>query len=555
MKFFTTLAAALLILCGCEHRKADFTAIIPLPLSIDSLEGEPFVLEDNMVIGYAEGLEDNATLLAEYVKEMTGITLTTKAGEGDIRLTLNEEQGHNPDGYNLLVTSQGVTICGNSPAGNFYGCQTLRKALPVKDAGQEGAKYRVDIPATQITDEPAFAYRGAHLDCSRHFFPAEFVKRYIDILALHNINNFHWHLTDDQGWRIEIKSLPELAEKGSVRKKTVIRKQWGTYDNKPHTGYYTQEQAKDIVAYAAKRHINVIPEIDMPGHMVAALHVYPELGCTGGPYEVWPTWGVATDVLCAGNPGTMDLIRNVLKEIVEVFPSHYIHIGGDECPRDRWRECKTCQAFATKMGFKGEKREAQLQNYIMSEAERYLAGFGREIIGWDEILEGDVSPTSTIMSWRGSDGGIEAARAAHKVIMTPNDYCYFDHYQSPDQEENNDKEPFGNCCYVPLEKVYELTPCPAELNEEESKYILGPQCNVWTEYIHTPEHVEYMLLPRLAALSESGWTKVKDFTDFERRLASLTRIYDTYDYCYRPRNEEAQKKMVDRINAGYEVKE
>ncbi|MCF0189541.1 MAG: beta-N-acetylhexosaminidase [Bacteroidaceae bacterium] len=550
MRIITSLIAALLVLGSCNgnYNKADFSVIIPLPSSVDSIDGGSFKLKDGMSIGYASdaALADNAELLAGYIEATTGLKLTVKEGEGDIFLSVNVTPGQNPDGYTLTVKESGVIIDGNSPAGNFYGCQTLRKALPVQKQGA------VEIPAVQVKDEPVFAYRGAHLDCSRHFFPAEFVKKYIDILALHNINNFHWHLTDDQGWRIEIKSLPELAEKGSMRKKTMIKKQWGTYDNIPHTGYYTQEEAKEIVAYAAKRHINVIPEIDMPGHMVAALHVYPELGCTGGPYDIWPAWGVATDVLCAGNPKTLELIKQVLGEIVEVFPSHYIHIGGDECPRDRWKECPKCQAFAKQMGFNGPLREARLQNYIMSEAEKFLNGKGREIIGWDEILEGEVSPTATIMSWRGSDGGIQAARAGHKVIMTPNDYCYFDHYQSPDQEENNDKEPFGNCCYLPLEKVYELTPCPEELSEEEGKYILGPQCNIWSEYIHTTNHVEYMLLPRLAALSESGWTKKKDFADFERRLSSLINLYDAYGYCYRPRNEEAQAKMVEKINAEYE---
>lgn len=542
-------AATLSLLSACSpvecKNSADFDVIIPLPVSVEAGEGH-FALCNGQTIGYADGLQSDAELLSQYIKELTGLALSVKSGKGDITLTSNLEN-ENAEAYELTVTERAIAINGASPAGAFYGCQTLRKALPVQTEADP-----VAVPVVTINDQPAFSYRGAHLDCSRHFFPLDFVERYIDILALHNINNFHWHLTDDQGWRIEIKSLPELAEKGSVRKKTVIKKQWGEYDDTPHTGYYTQEDAKKIVAYAAERHINVIPEIDMPGHMVAALHVYPELGCTGGPYEVWPTWGVAREVLCAGNPKSMEFIKQVLAEIVEVFPSHYIHIGGDECPRDEWKVCPKCQAFADQMGFEGKYREARLQNYIMSEAEKFLAQHGREIIGWDEILEGEVSPTAVIMSWRGSDGGIEAARAGHKVIMTPNDYCYFDHYQAPDQEEKEVKdEPFGICCYLPLEKVFQLSPCPAELTADESKYILGPQCNVWTEYIHTPEHAEYMLLPRLAALCEAGWNSNKDFNDFERRLESLTKIYDAYDFCYRPRNEEAKVKMVERINSGY----
>lgn len=552
MKFFLFTAMLALLTC-CTHQKADFSVIIPCPIDITADSLHHFTLRNGMSVGYAEGLKGNAELLAAYILETTGIKLKTVEGVGNINLTLTAQPGENVEGYVLTVSTDGITIEGNSPAGNFYGCQTLRKALPIQTEGTA-----VDIPVAVIKDEPLFSYRGAHLDCSRHFFPADFVKRYIDILALHNINNFHWHLTDDQGWRVEIKALPELAEKGSVRKQTMIKKEWENFDGKPHTGYYTQEECRDIVAYAAERHINVIPEIDLPGHMVAVLHVYPELGCTGGPYEVCQIWGVMPDVLCAGNPASLELIKTVLSEICDVFPSHYIHIGGDECPRERWAECPKCQAFADKLakeakvGKNDKHRLDRLQNYITAEVDKFLQSKGREVIGWDEILEGEVSPTATIMSWRGSDGGIQAARAGHKVIMSPNDYCYIDHYQSPDQEENQDKEPFGICCYLPLEKVYQLKPCPDELTPEEGKFILGPQVNLWTEYVHTTDHAEYMLLPRLAALSESGWTDYKDFDDFERRLSSLVKFYNLYGYKYRPRNEEEQAKMVETIKAGYD---
>lgn len=346
------------------------------------------------------------------------------------------------------------------------------------------------------------------------------------LLALHNMNTFHWHLTDDQGWRIEIKKHPKLTEIGSQRKETVIGRNTGEYDGQPYGGFYTQEQIKEVVAYAQERFITIIPEVDLPGHMLAALKAYPELGCTGGPYEVSPEWAIFEDVLCIGNDKTLQFIEDVLGEVVELFPGKYVHIGGDEAPRTRWAECPKCQARIKAEGLKADKKhtaEDRLQSYCMQRAEKFLNGKGRQIIGWDEILEGDVAPNATVMSWRGMDGGIEAARLGHDVIMTPNTYLYFDYYQTGDTKD----EPLaiGGC--LPLEHVYSLEPMPEALTAEEKKHIIGVQANLWTEYIPTTQQVEYMVLPRMAALAEVQWTspEKKDYHSFTQRLPRLMEIY------------------------------
>ena len=387
-----------------------------------------------------------------------------------------------------------------------------------------------------------------HLDVCRHFFPLEFVKEYIDLLALHNMNTFHWHLTDDQGWRIEIKKYPKLTEIGSMRNRTVIGKaRSGEYDNTPYGGFYTQEQAKEIVKYAQERYITVIPEVDLPGHMLAALAAYPEMGCTGGPYEVCPRWGVFEDVLCIGNEKSMQFLEDVMAEIIDIFPSKYIHIGGDEAPRTRWEKCPKCQARIRTEKLKADKNhtaEDRLQSYCMTRIEKLLNSKGRQIIGWDEILEGDVAPNATVMSWRGSAGGIKAAQLGHDVIMTPNDYCYFDYYQSEDTRH----EPFAIGGFVPLEKVYSLNPT-ASLTEEQAKHILGTQANLWTEYIPTSEQVEYMVLPRMAALAEVQWTQLekKDYTNFTTRLAGLIGLYRRDGLNYRePFRQQADSTATEK---------
>lgn len=531
------LAGALALACAsCTAEKEANYQVIPLPQEVSLTQENPFKLNENVLIAYPENnalLQRNAEFLSEYIQQATNYAPKTKAiaaGEqvkNAIVLGLDPSIA-NKEGYVLTTTPEGININGQTENGVFYGIQTLRKSIPA-----EAKEATILIPAGEIKDEPRFSYRGMHLDVGRHFFPKEFMKKYIDLLALHNMNTFHWHLTDDQGWRIEIKKYPRLTEIGSQRSRTVIGRNTQEYDNTPYGGFFTQEEAKEIVKYAQERYITVIPEVDLPGHMLAALAAYPEMGCTGGPYEVCPRWGIFEDVLCIGNDQTMQFLEDVMNEIIEIFPSKYVHIGGDEAPRTRWEKCPKCQARIKTEGLKADKNhtaEDRLQSYCMTRIEEFLNSKGRQIIGWDEILEGDVAPNATVMSWRGMEGGIKAAQLGHDVIMTPTSFCYFDYYQTADTKD----EPLGIGGYVPIEKVYSLEPVPAVLTEEQSKHILGAQANLWTEYIHSSEHVEYMVLPRMAALAEVQWTQPekKDFKDFTKRLARLMKFYQRDGFNY-----------------------
>ena len=531
------LAGALALACAsCTAEKEANYQVIPLPQEVSLTQGNPFKLNENVLIVYPENnalLQRNAEFLSEYIQQATNYAPKTKAiaaGEQvKNAIVLGLDPGiANKEGYVLTTTPEGISINGQTENGVFYGIQTLRKSIPA-----EAKEATILIPAGEIKDEPRFSYRGMHLDVGRHFFPKEFMKKYIDLLALHNMNTFHWHLTDDQGWRIEIKKYPKLTEIGSQRSRTVIGRNTQEYDNTPYGGFFTQEEAKEIVKYAQERYITVIPEVDLPGHMLAALAAYPEMGCTGGPYEVCPRWGIFEDVLCIGNDQTMQFLEDVMSEIIEIFPSKYVHIGGDEAPRTRWEKCPKCQARIKTEGLKADKNhtaEDRLQSYCMTRIEEFLNSKGRQIIGWDEILEGDVAPNATVMSWRGMEGGIKAAQLGHDVIMTPTSFCYFDYYQTADTKD----EPLGIGGYVPIEKVYSLEPVPAVLTEEQSKHILGAQANLWTEYIHSSEHVEYMVLPRMAALAEVQWTQPekKDFKDFTKRLARLMKFYQRDGFNY-----------------------
>lgn len=523
--------AGLITSCHSEQKVADYQ-VIPLPQEITTAEGTPFVLDGGVKIIYPEGndkMQKNAVYLAEYLKKATGKDFAIQAGtegKGAILLTLGM-QSENPEAYQLKVSNDGVVIAAPTEAGVFYGIQTLRKSVPVA----VGAT--VSLPAVEINDYPRFSYRGVHMDPSRHFFTVEETKSFIDMMALHNMNRLHWHLTEDQGWRLEIKKYPKLTEIGSQRKETVIGRNSGEYDGKPYGGFYTQEQAKEIVAYAADRFITVIPEIDLPGHMQAALAAYPHLGCTGGPYEVWTQWGVSDQVLCAGNDSVLTFIDDVLTEVMEIFPSQYIHIGGDECPKTEWEKCPKCQARIKAQGIKGDakhSKEEYLQSFVINHAEKFLNDHGRQIIGWDEILEGGLAPNATVMSWRGEAGGIEAAKQKHDVIMTPNTYLYFDYYQTKDTEN----EPLGIGGYVPIQNVYNYEPMPAALTPEEKKYIVGVQANHWSEYIPTFSHLQYMALPRWAALSEIQWTnpEKKNYENFLTRLPRLIDLYAAEGYNY-----------------------
>jgi hexosaminidase len=506
--------------------------VIPLPKHIKLIEGEAFTLTNKTHIVYPDGnemLHKNAEFLSEYLYIATGLKLglsNDMQKENTIVLKAGLES-ENTEGYTIDVNSDNITINGATEAAVFYGIQTVRKATPIEKVRS------VNYSSASISDEPRFGYRGVSLDVARHFQPVEFVKKYIDLLALHNVNRFHWHLTDDQGWRIEIDSFPRLTEIGSMRSETVIGRNSGEYDGAPHGGYYTKDELKEVVEYAKDRYITIIPEVDLPGHMLAALTAYPELGCTGGPYHVIGEWGVFDDILCAGKEESFDFLEAVLTEVMEIFPSELIHIGGDEAPKIRWEECSDCQARIKELGLSdkdGHSAEHFLQSYVTARVEEFLNEHGRKIIGWDEILEGELAPNATVMSWRGMEGGIQAAKMGHDVIMTPTTYSYFDYYQA----QNIDEEPFGIGGYLPLEQVYSFEPAPDILSEEEKGHILGPQANLWTEYIKEPEHVEYMILPRLAAMSEVQWMDAnkKDYEEFLERLPRLISHYNKLDYTY-----------------------
>lgn len=507
--------------------------IIPKPLDVNCKGDASFLLKDGVAVIYPENnqkMQDNAEFLVDYVEKQTGVKLTSHAGmpvDGAICLTLDLSDD-NAEAYKLIVNDKRVCISGASEAGVFYGIQTLRKSLPVAQ------DINVNLSAVEIYDKPRFAYRGAMLDVARHFYTVDEVKTFIDMLALHNINRFHWHLTDDQGWRIEIKKYPKLMSVASERKETVVGRWYsGIYDGKPYGGYYTQDELRDVIDYAAKRHITIIPEVDLPGHMQAALTAYPELGCTGGPYEVRTIWGVSQDVLCVGNDFTLQFVRDVLSEVADIFPSEYIHIGGDECPKVRWEKCPKCQERIKSLGLKSDAKhtkEQRLQSYMIQEAAKYLKEKGKRIIGWTEILEGGLVPDATLMSWIGESGGIEAAHQHHDVIMTPNTYLYFDYYQSKKVED----EPLAIGGYLPIEKTYNYEPMPKELTKEEQQYIKGVQANLWTEYIPVFSQVQYMVLPRLGAAAEVQWTdpSKKDYKDFLRRVPHLVAVYDCYGWNY-----------------------
>lgn len=505
--------------------------IIPKPLDVNCKGDASFLLKDGVAVIYPENnrkMQDNAEFLVDYVERQTGVKLTSHAGmpvDGAICLTLDLSDD-NAEAYKLIVNDKRVCISGASEAGVFYGIQTLRKSLPVAQ------DINVNLSAVEIYDKPRFAYRGAMLDVARHFYTVDEVKTFIDMLALHNINRFHWHLTDDQGWRIEIKKYPKLMSVASERKETVVGRWYsGIYDGKPYGGYYTQDELRDVIDYAAKRHITIIPEVDLPGHMQAALTAYPELGCTGGPYEVRTIWGVSQDVLCVGNDFTLQFVKDVLSEVADIFPSEYIHIGGDECPKVRWEKCPKCRERIKSLGLKSDAKhtkEQRLQSYMIQEAAKYLKEKGKRIIGWTEILEGGLVPDATLMSWIGESGGIEAAHQHHDVIMTPNTYLYFDYYQSKKVED----EPLAIGGYLPIEKTYNYEPMPKELTKEEQQYIKGVQANLWTEYIPVFSQVQYMVLPRLGAAAEVQWTdpSKKDYKDFLRRVPHLVAVYDCYGW-------------------------
>lgn len=493
--------------------------IVPKPLSVETADGT-FTVDAATVVtaGRDAELRRVGELFAAMIEPVTGSAVRVKTASEGPQIALAVDPSLAEEEYLLRVTPTGATVCGGSHKGVLYGLQSLRQLV----IAGEGA-----VPAVTVRDKPYFAYRGAMLDVCRHFMPVEDVKAFIDIIALHKLNRFHFHLTEDQGWRIEIKKYPELIRKGSVRKETLVGSLRNSteYDGMPYGGYYTQRQIREIVRYAAERYIEVIPEIEMPGHGLGALTAYPWLGCRGEGYEVWTRWGISKDVFCAGRETTFEFLQNVLSEVLELFPSKYIHIGGDECPKDRWKECPHCQR---RMADNGLKNEEELQSYFIKRIEKWLQERGRNVIGWDEILQGGVSKTATVMSWRGSKGGIKAAKAGNTVIMTPNTHCYLDNRQTNQPE----LEPLAQMRNMSMQQVYSLDPYD-QLTPDERKFILGVQGNIWTEYIPDFRQVKHMALPRLAAIAETGWAyDRKDFEDFSRRMHQFRKVYDRAGYNY-----------------------
>ena len=532
-KLLLTLAAGI-VLCSCGSHDPQI-AIVPYPNHLETGRGtyrvtdRPVTCDSRTDERTQRAVVGFAARLATVTGGTNPVTVADEVPASGIRFVTDESLP--AEGYELNVDGEGIEVRASQCPGFLYALQSLEQLLPAAVYGTEPAPDAAwEVPCVKIADAPRFAYRGMHLDVARHFFSVDEVKRYIDVMAIHKLNTLHWHLTDDQGWRIEIKRYPELTAVGSIRKATVVRKEWGTYDGTPYGGFYTQDEIRDVVKYAADRGVTVIPEIDLPGHMLAALTAYPELGCTGGPYEVWGRWGVADDVLCPGREKTFEFLEGVLTEVMELFPSEYIHIGGDECPKVRWEKCPRCQAKIRQLGLKDDGEhtaEHYLQSYVTDRIGKFLAQHGRRIIGWDEILEGRAPSDAVVMSWRGSEGGIAAAKLGHDVIMTPNSHFYFDYYQSLD----TDAEPFGIGGYIPMEQVYSYDPAFPELTPEQQKHILGVQANLWTEYVLSDEHLEYMLLPRLAALSEVQWC-LPETKDWNRFIGSfrMDEIYSQMGY-------------------------
>ena len=532
--------------------------IIPQPVSVKQpkIAASFTVTPATIIVLEGSGLENSVNFLNDYLQQYYNFKLKiAKSSSSKNAIALNYERMNKrvPGAYNLQVNNNGIYIAGDNEEGVFYGIQTLIQLLPPQAGGA------LAIPYVSINDYPRFGYRGMMLDVGRHFFPADFVKKYIDYLALHKMNYFHWHLTDDQGWRIEIKKYPRLTEVGAWRSGTIIGHNPGKgNDNTKHGGFYTQEEVKEVIAYAKKRYITIIPEIEMPGHGSAAIAAFPWLSCfpneptkvsenasdiskAAGGKQVQERWGVFDDVFCAGNDSTFGFLQDVLDEVILLFPSTYIHVGGDECPKNNWKRCPKCQARMQQLGL---KTEHELQSYFIQRMEKYINGKHKKLIGWDEILEGGLAKNATVMSWRGEKGGIEAAKQNHDVVMTPTTYVYFDYSQT----KREDSLVIGG--FLPLEKVYGYEPIPSVIDASQSKYILGGQANLWTEYITNPGKVEYMIFPRMTALSEVLWSpkQKKDFTDFGKRLQIQFKRYELWKASYSKAFFDAQTNLTPTSN-------
>ena len=522
------MSAVAMSACDREPRHS----IVPMPRSFEAGEGV-FVLDESSAITLTDPSDNEARevveLWAGLARVGTGLPLPFSA-DGALRVGVDGSGG--PESYRLTVSESGISIAAGDHAGLFYGLQTLSQLLPPgmgdgvglgdgvrlgdggPGRGSGSAATPLEVRSVRIDDAPRFPYRGMHLDVARHFYGPDFVKRYIDMLARYKINRFHWHLTEDQGWRIQIDRYPLLTEVGGYRAQTHVGHGRDEFngDGKRYGGFYTKDEIRDIVAYAEARYVTIVPEIEMPGHSLAVLAAYPELACTPGPFEVGMTWGVFEDIYCPSEE-TFTFLENVLTEVIELFPGELIHVGGDEAPKERWKESEFVQELMEREGLVDEN---EVQSWFIRRIERFLNANGRRLIGWDEILEGGLAPNATVMSYRGTIGGIEAARQGHDVVMTPYSHLYFDFYQTEDQES----EPLAIGGFLPLDTVYSYEPVPAELTPTEARHILGAQANVWTEYMTTEAYVEYMVFPRMLALSEVVWspTDSRDFDGFVERL-------------------------------------
>ncbi len=521
------LAIVVAIVATCGTALAGSFNIVPQPAYIDPASEGVYQVTGKTDIIVNDEMWTPAEIFAEEMMSYFDLKRpmrTAKRGKG---IKVRTDRFVPAEGYEMTISEEGILIIGGSEAGVFYGLQSLKQLI----VANKGA-----VPCGFIADEPTFKYRGAHLDVARHFFPVEDVKRYIDILAAHKLNRLHWHLTDDQGWRIEIDAYPELVAKGSMRKETLVGhgltpEKW---DGTPYGGYYTKAEIRDVIAYAEARNIVIIPEIEMPGHAQAALHALPWLGCDEQEVEVWTQWGVTPEVMCAGKQTTYTFLENVLKEVIELFPSELIHIGGDECPKDRWKECEHCQAMIKAQGLENEE---QLQGYLVARIEKFLQSQGRRMIGWDEILDGGVTPTATVMSWRGANAGVYAAKRGNDVVMTPMTICYFNFYQT----ESREGEGLQIGGHIPFEMVYAWDPY-VNLEGEARDHIIGVQCNMWSEYLKSIREVEFMLLPRLAAMSELQWaTDRRDENTIRDRMNTLRGYYDYNGWNYAPFYFEGRK--------------
>jgi hexosaminidase len=496
--------------------------LIPWPRSLEARDSS-FPLQAGHRINVSDDgnadLRRLANLLAGYVRELGGVNATVGAG-GGIKLALRADAPAGVEAYLLDITPEHIELAARDPRGLFYGIQTLRQLIAASPAG---------VPAARIDDAPRFGYRGLHLDVGRHFFPVEFIKRYIDLLAAFKLNTFHWHLTEDQGWRLEIKQYPKLTKIGAWRTETIVghaRRGPKSYDGTPHGGFYTQEQARDVVAYAQARGVFVLPEIEMPGHSLAALAAYPEYANVPGPFEVRTTWGISEEVF-SPSEATFTFLENVLREVMDIFPNEFIHIGGDEAPKRRWKESPEAQAIMEREKLADED---ELQSWFIRRIGRFLNAHGRRLVGWDEILEGGLAPNATVMSWRGTAGGIAAAKQGHHVVMAPQADLYFDHYQADPEHE-----PLAIGGMTPIEDTYGYEPIPSELSADEAKHVLGPEACVWTEYMPTADQVEYMAYPRVLALAEIAWSplEARDWDSFQKRLPAALKFLDRLGVNYR----------------------